>query len=806
MSVHRSLKRVAALAVAIALGTTISVATIGGPALADSTTPPTDTSSTSSTTSDPSQPAATPDTTAPVAAPVTAAPTDSTPPATPTDPATTTPAAPVAPTPPPAADLPVSVQSAVTAFTVNIGSQDGGSGAGKVNLPPPTLYETDVYQMPVPFDGTHATYGQTGYVGGQNKDETTQTLDVSVPTTCGTSWQVDAYAQKFSWTDNTKALDALYAAGLAGPDGAQDGSYLAGAGNNPGTFGLGHAWKFVKNPDCVLPPQPTGAATCTALYTVVLPTLVDALKYSQPDHAGEVITLDANQTYNVTVHEKAEYLSTIEYSATSIVWPFTGAAKLGGLTCNPPVACVASGNFYPDGGDLSPTATPAGDEFQGPHAQAVDTGINITGNLQGLGDIHYVVSGTPTGETARVNIQGHAPGFVTASNPSGFFTASTAQEAVSGDNDASSGLWYTSKIAYGSQGGQGNPVSYDTLVGLIGYDNTLSKLELHLQTNSTADSDSVVASLTTNSASCGGDFTYKTTITVLPTGSSNDGCGIDNDSYTYSPNDPKFDNDGYTYTITDTRGVDGLGEVTVTAVPDAGFVFPEGFNPVIVDQTYTDAPCATTVTPVGPGDATCNTDTNLPNSYADEFAALQAAQETGVVLTLEQDGKTVDVSAADGFVLSEDAPATYTLPDPLGAADCAIANATASVSTANTCGASGVAKVSLTNATLDAPLVQTVGTQVANLTTVPGSKFPASTDANVVVTNDGLNEAITYTNAAAGVGLICSGNLALTGVALVAGPIGVALLVLGIIFLFVPWVRNRFIPWTRQRRNGSAAA
>jgi hypothetical protein len=143
-------------------------------------------------------------------------------------------------------------------YLAGAGSNPGVAGLGNawkfvVNAACPPTYETIVWSMPSPFNGTNATYPQVGVT--QYKNEATQTLDVAVPTTCGTQYQVDAYLQTNPGTDNTAALNALFASGLAGPDGAQDGSYLAGAGSNPGVYGLGYAWKFVQNPACVPVPQ-----------------------------------------------------------------------------------------------------------------------------------------------------------------------------------------------------------------------------------------------------------------------------------------------------------------------------------------------------------------------------------------------------------------------------------------------------------------------------------------------------------------------------------------------------------------------
>ncbi len=132
------------------------------------------------------------------------------------------------------------------------------------NLPPAPIavYETVVWAMSpgnghavTITDGT-ATYPQVGVA--RYPDESTEKLDVHVPSTCGVSYQIDVYAQKFGThpniTDNSAAILTMYNNGLAGPNGAQDGPYLAGAGSNPGVSGLDHAWKYVTNAACPPPP------------------------------------------------------------------------------------------------------------------------------------------------------------------------------------------------------------------------------------------------------------------------------------------------------------------------------------------------------------------------------------------------------------------------------------------------------------------------------------------------------------------------------------------------------------------------
>jgi hypothetical protein len=163
------------------------------------------------------------------------------------------------------------------------------------------------------FNGTNPTYPQVGVSQTKNEKtnggDTSSLLNVTVPSTCGVSYQIDVYAQKFGTSpnikDNSHALDALFAAGLAGPDGAQDGTYLAGAGGNPGNFGLNHAWKFVTNAAC---PPPL----------VCLPDSNVSYTYSADDANMGVIT--------VTNPDKSKYTDTLctPFYVTATSWTFDG--------------------------------------------------------------------------------------------------------------------------------------------------------------------------------------------------------------------------------------------------------------------------------------------------------------------------------------------------------------------------------------------------------------------------------------------------------------------------------------------------
>ncbi|MDB5167614.1 MAG: hypothetical protein JWN26_759 [Candidatus Saccharibacteria bacterium] len=267
----------AATALAVVLGWLVSLVLVVSPASADDTTPPTDTPTSVVSTSDPTQSA------------------------TPTDGSTTAPVIPAPdPTPPP---VPAPVFAAAMATVSSDGNEDssqitfchadGKSGnynklttstaafyqAGHIDhsgdifpagsivkkgvthswdaqgdqslLAYPdcvkpivviqtydaTLWQTDAYNVKYPQTKVSVT------------NETTITLP-TIPTTCGTSWQGDVYIHgtaESTWLTGTTSL--------AGPDGAQDGSYLAPGGN-------GVAYIYVVNDPCPPPPPPAGI-TCT---------------------------------------------------------------------------------------------------------------------------------------------------------------------------------------------------------------------------------------------------------------------------------------------------------------------------------------------------------------------------------------------------------------------------------------------------------------------------------------------------------------------------------------------------------------
>jgi hypothetical protein len=262
----------------------------------------------------------------------------------------------------------------------------------------------------------------------------------------------------------------------------------------------------------------------------------------------------------------------------------------------PPVACVALAGWQTE--DLAPTLTPAGLSFDGPHTQAVDTYQRVTaGNMQGLTGMTYTVSGV-SGYTARVVVEVN-PNADLGSGVIHYATISTTTEAVNGVNAVQGGLWYTSKIAYSSPGGQGNPISWAAMTALMPTNELLSAPSLHLQTNSTAGSHSIVSSI---SSSCGETNFVPVAVTPVDPTVVDQSCVVDDSgagSYVSGYIDLPTTT-GVSYFIdgspagTHNEVAPGTYQVTATAAP--GYIltgYPEGGWPLTVASAL---PCGDLIT------------------------------------------------------------------------------------------------------------------------------------------------------------------------------------------------------------------
>ncbi len=164
------------------------------------------------------------------------------------------------------------------------------------------------------------------------------------------------------------------------------------------------------------------------------------------------------------------------------------------------IACVVIPNSWATE-DVAPVLTDAGLVFNGPSAPAINWYQRVSaGNAQGLTGMQYTIAPGSTGFVAQLKVEVNPHSKLGGINDLTYATLSTIGNASSGTIDAQNGLWYTSKIAYSSPGGQGNPLSWDDLIALMPDNTLLSAPSLHLQTNSTADSHSVVTEVT---SSCG---------------------------------------------------------------------------------------------------------------------------------------------------------------------------------------------------------------------------------------------------------------------------------------------------------------
>jgi hypothetical protein len=393
-----------------------------------------------------------------------------------------------------------SVQYTVSA---SLGNTQSTNPEAPCYVSPSTVtFETVVWSMPSPNDGTVATYPQVGAL--QYKGEKTQTLDVAVPTSCGTQYQIDVYVQKYGSVDNTAAIDALFTTGLAGPNGAQDSKYLAGQPGNPGDASLGQA-KLVKNPDCpastpVTPvfPAPTQPSCGAGGALPALPTDQPGLTFSW---APDGVTMIASLKTGFTFANGAATSKAYDVPAGPIGYQSTNSE---GACYVPPTACVVNTTipWSAESGDVSPVQRADGLQFKGPHTAAMDYYQRVTaGNMQGLTGMTVTYAPGGSGYQALVVVEVNTGNSI-GSGTNHYATISSVLGATdtSGTFNVQNGLWYTNKIDPGQPGGMDHPISWAAMTALMPQNTLLSAPSLHQQTQTGADAISVVTSL---SSSCG---------------------------------------------------------------------------------------------------------------------------------------------------------------------------------------------------------------------------------------------------------------------------------------------------------------
>lgn len=243
------MKRILAAVTAVTLTLGLSLAAFAAPAMADDTTPtPVATTTTSDTTPAPaaSTPTATPTATptstpavTPTATP-SAAPTDA--PAPATTPAATTDATPA----PAVAPVTFAAASSTQQFTTD--------SAATVS------YVTVVWSEPTWLGDRVGSFPQS-FVS--QTPSTTPTLDVAVPTTCGTQFQVDSYIIDDSDRADMTAYLAMAQAGVFTLGSVtEDNQYLAPVASGVDPWGT--IYKLVQNAACVTGAATSTVPTCTA--------------------------------------------------------------------------------------------------------------------------------------------------------------------------------------------------------------------------------------------------------------------------------------------------------------------------------------------------------------------------------------------------------------------------------------------------------------------------------------------------------------------------------------------------------------
>lgn len=153
--------------------------------------------------------------------------------------------------------------------------------------PPPATYVTAVWSMPSWVNSTTPTWDQHIV---SHTDEQTITLNVAVPTTCGTQYQVDVYYKNGTTT-------SLISGGVLH------------APNNPAESlvpgGWGVAYKLVKNEACTTPtptPTPTTSSpTPTPTPTTSSPTPTPTVSTTTPTPTPTPTTSVPSTTHTAVV-------------------------------------------------------------------------------------------------------------------------------------------------------------------------------------------------------------------------------------------------------------------------------------------------------------------------------------------------------------------------------------------------------------------------------------------------------------------------------------------------------------------------
>ena len=385
------------------------------------------------------------------------------------------------------------------------------------------------------------------------------------------------------------------------------------------------------------------AATCDAAGSASITELTHAtlaapLDTTPGDHTA---TVNADKGFTFADGSKTQQV------------PYTVPAQVTGLPCYPPATCVATGTHDTEAGDLAPSQTAAGLLFDGPTAvgQAKDVYYRVSsGNAQGITGMSVTYGDTSTEFPAQVVVE------ILRTGTSGFATLSTnlsAAQAVGTVDIQNSGTWYTNKIASGPGSlawvSTGNTETFADLIANYPANKLLSAPSLHLQSNSTSASHSLVTHL---ASSCG-SFSYvptkpepvtrHTTVTSEPVCDYTNGGGTSTTTTTYYETDYTFDAESGTYVL--------------------GEEFQVG-EPLVVTNQVDGATCPIHVTLVNPTVTTvgCGLNQSVVLPPADNQAvsySILASDLTGATVLATPGENAQLLTAGTSWVTNEDGTASF---------------------------------------------------------------------------------------------------------------------------------------------------
>ncbi|MBN9239632.1 MAG: hypothetical protein J0J03_08155 [Leifsonia sp.] len=168
-----------------------------------------------------------------------------------------------------------------------------------------------------------------------------------------------------------------------------------------------------------------------------------------------------------------------------------------------PVQCVAAAGWATE--DVAPQVTANGLVFRGQLASVNYYQRPATvSNAQGITGMSYTIAPGASGYGVHLKVEVDPNANLGTGGVIHYATLSTIQvpsvTPLQGTINAQSSLWYTTKIAYSSPGGMGNPLPWAKLIALMPNNTLLSTPSVHLQSGASEADFGVVTSVT---SSCG---------------------------------------------------------------------------------------------------------------------------------------------------------------------------------------------------------------------------------------------------------------------------------------------------------------